>query len=70
MSADAIPDSANEVAALKSDSFGRIALMRDVDGLFVRRDLVHVPLWLRLPAWWKGPAMRKPRKKPELRARP
>jgi len=52
MSADAIPDSANEVAALKSDSFGRIALMRDVDGLFVRRDLVHVPLWLRLPAWW------------------
>ncbi|MGQ4584678.1 serine/threonine protein kinase [Lysobacter sp. F60174L2] len=52
MSADAIPDSANEVAALKSDSFGRIALMRDVDGLFVRRDLAHVPLWLRLPAWW------------------
>ena len=43
---------ANEVAALKSDSFGRIALMRDDDGLFVRRDLVHVPLWLRLPAWW------------------
>ncbi|MDQ3269383.1 MAG: serine/threonine protein kinase [Pseudomonadota bacterium] len=41
-----------EVAALKSDSFGRIALMRDASGLFVRRDLVHVPLWLRLPAWW------------------
>lgn len=43
---------ATEVAALKSDSFGRIALMRGDDGLFVRRDLVHVPLWLRLPAWW------------------
>ncbi|HEU0306450.1 MAG TPA: serine/threonine protein kinase [Lysobacter sp.] len=41
-----------EVAALKADSFGRIALMRDDGGLFVRRDLVHVPLWLRLPAWW------------------
>ena len=41
-----------EVAALKADSFGRIALMRDDAGLFVRRDLVHVPLWLRLPAWW------------------
>ena len=41
-----------EVQALKSDSFGRIALMRDDRGLFVRRDLVHVPLWLRLPAWW------------------
>ncbi|MDQ3287703.1 MAG: serine/threonine protein kinase [Pseudomonadota bacterium] len=41
-----------EVSALKSDSFGRIALMRDASGLFVRRDLVHVPMWLRLPAWW------------------
>ena len=41
-----------EVDALKSDSFGRIALMRGPDGLFVRRDLVHVPAWLRLPAWW------------------
>ena len=41
-----------EVAALKADSFGRIALMRDERGLFVRRDLAHVPLWLRLPAWW------------------
>lgn len=41
-----------EVQALKADSFGRIALMRDGDGLFVRRDLRHVPLWLRLPAWW------------------
>ncbi|MGH8032553.1 MAG: serine/threonine protein kinase [Luteimonas sp.] len=41
-----------EVQALKSDSFGRIALMRDGDGLFVRRDVRHVPPWLRLPAWW------------------
>ena len=41
-----------EVSALKSDSFGRIALMRGERGLFVRRDLAHVPLWLRLPAWW------------------
>jgi RIO-like serine/threonine protein kinase len=41
-----------EVAALKSDSFGRIALMRDEHGLFVRRDLAHVPWWLRVPAWW------------------
>lgn len=41
-----------EVTALKSDSFGCIALMRDENGLFVRRDLAHVPLWLRLPAWW------------------
>jgi hypothetical protein len=42
----------SEVAALKADSFGRIALMRDAAGLFVRRDLRCVPLWLRLPAWW------------------
>lgn len=41
-----------EVAALKADSFGRIALMRDGRGLFVRRDLQYVPLWLRAPAWW------------------
>lgn len=41
-----------EVLALKADSFGRIALMRDGDETFVRRDLRHVPLWLRLPAWW------------------
>jgi hypothetical protein len=48
MSSDAI-----ELQALKSDSFGRIALMRnDAHGVFVRRDLAHVPLWLRLPAWW------------------
>lgn len=43
---------ATEVSALKADSFGRIALMRDASGLFVRRDLAHVPLWLRLPAWY------------------
>jgi len=41
-----------ELQALKADSFGRIALMRSRDGLFVRRDLAHVPAWLRLPAWW------------------
>ena len=41
-----------EVTALKADSFGRIALMRDGSGLFVRRDLSHVPRWLRLPAGW------------------
>jgi len=46
-----LPD-AVEIQALKSDSFGRIALMRDVAGMFVRRDLRHVPPWLRLPAWW------------------
>jgi len=43
---------AHEIRALKSDSFGRIALMQGPDGVFVRRDLAHVPLWLRLPAWW------------------
>ena len=41
-----------EIQALKADSFGRIALMRDDGGVFVRRDLRHVPPWLRLPAWW------------------
>ena len=42
-----------ELQALKSDSFGRIALMRGADGTpFVRRDLRFVPLWLRAPAWW------------------
>lgn len=46
------PDAVVEVTALKADSFGRIALMRDGQGLFVRRDLAHVPAWLRLPAWW------------------
>ena len=41
-----------EIQALKADSFGRIALMSDDEGVFVRRDLRHVPLWLRWPAWW------------------
>ncbi|MCA1713961.1 MAG: serine/threonine protein kinase [Gammaproteobacteria bacterium] len=41
-----------EIQALKADSFGRIALMRGTGGTFVRRDLRHVPGWLRLPAWW------------------
>ncbi|TKS52748.1 serine/threonine protein kinase [Luteimonas yindakuii] len=42
-----------ELRALKADSFGRISLMGTPDGhRFVRRDLAHVPLWLRLPAWW------------------
>lgn len=41
-----------EIQALKADSFGRIALMRDAGGVFVRRDLRAVPWWLRLPAWW------------------
>jgi RIO-like serine/threonine protein kinase len=45
-------DQAIELRALKSDSFGRISLMRAGDEVFVRRDLAHVPLWLRLPAWW------------------
>ncbi|MEO6169754.1 MAG: serine/threonine protein kinase [Lysobacter sp.] len=44
--------SALEVEALKADSFGRISLMRGIDGLFVRRDLAFVPVWLRFPAWW------------------
>lgn len=41
---------------LKSDSFGRILLVREADGdgehVFVRRDLTAAPWWLRLPAWW------------------
>src|SRR5690606_19909593 len=48
----AMPRDAIEIQALKSDSFGRISLMRDDAGVFVRRDLRHVPWWLRLPAWW------------------
>lgn len=46
------PGQTTEVRALKADSFGRIALMRGPQGLFVRRDLAAVPPWLRLPAWW------------------
>ncbi len=45
-------DAPRELAALKADSFGRIALMQGAGGAFVRRDLRHVPPWLRLPAWW------------------
>ncbi|PPT85380.1 serine/threonine protein kinase [Xanthomonas theicola] len=38
---------------LKSDSFGRILLVREAgDGVFVRRDLTAAPWWLRLPARW------------------
>lgn len=46
------PHDAIETTALKADSFGRISLMQGADGVFVRRDLRHVPAWLRLPAWW------------------
>ncbi|HSR64338.1 MAG TPA: serine/threonine protein kinase [Xanthomonadaceae bacterium] len=43
----------DDAQALKADSFGRIDLLRDADGSpFVRRDLRHVPWWLRPPAWW------------------
>lgn len=42
------PDS----SALKSDSFGRILLVRGRSGTFVRRDLSASPWWLRLPSWW------------------
>lgn len=47
-----MPTDPVEIQALKADSFGRIALMRGDEGVFVRRDLAHVPLWLRFPAWW------------------
>lgn len=51
MDTAALEHGATEVRALKQDSFGRIALMRDAGGQFVRRDLRAVPAWLRLPAW-------------------
>ena len=41
-----------EVQRLKSDSFGRISVMRDAGVEFVRRDLSGVAWWLRLPARW------------------
>ncbi|MFT3755865.1 MAG: serine/threonine protein kinase [Pseudoxanthomonas sp.] len=41
----------HEIKVLKADSFGRIVLMGDVRGEFVRRDLTVTPWWLRLPAW-------------------
>ena len=37
---------------LKSDTFGRILLIRDADRLFVRRDLSAAPWLLRGVAWW------------------
>jgi RIO-like serine/threonine protein kinase len=40
-----------EIAALKADSFGRIALMHNGRDVFVRRDLSASPWWLRFPAW-------------------
>jgi len=46
---DSLPPGAE---ALKSDTFGRILLVRDADALFVRRDLTASPWWLRLPAWY------------------
>jgi RIO-like serine/threonine protein kinase len=46
-----VNEDAIEIAALKADSFGRIALMRDGRGVFVRRDLSASPWWLRFPAW-------------------
>ena len=42
----------SEIKALKADSFGRVALMRGADGVFVRRDLTASPWWLRVPAWF------------------
>src|SRR3546814_17339254 len=51
----AMPRVAIEIQALKSDSFGRISLMRDAGGVFLRRDLRHVTWWLWPPAWWPGP---------------
>ena len=40
------------IQILKSDSFGRILLVREGGRRFVRRDLGATPWWLRLPAWW------------------
>ena len=42
----------DDTRVLKSDSFGRILLVRDDARQFVRRDLGATPWWLRLPAWW------------------
>lgn len=41
-----------EIAVLKADGFGRVALMRDAAAAFVRRDLRAAPRWLRPLAWW------------------
>ena len=45
-----VKEPAIEVETLKADGFGRIVLMHDAQGLFVRRDLSVSPWWLRLPA--------------------
>ena len=45
-----VKEPAIEVETLKADGFGRIVLMHDAQGLFVRRDLSASPWWLRLPA--------------------
>ncbi|RBK15424.1 serine/threonine protein kinase, partial [Xanthomonas oryzae pv. oryzae] len=37
---------------LKSDTFGRILLIRDGEHVFVRRDLSVAPWVLRGIAWW------------------
>ncbi|MCF5937432.1 serine/threonine protein kinase, partial [Xanthomonas perforans] len=37
---------------LKSDTFGRILLIRDGQRMFVRRDLSVAPWLLRGVAWW------------------
>lgn len=42
----------NTVTAFKSDTFGRILLVREPCRVFVRRDLTGVPYWLRPLAWW------------------
>jgi hypothetical protein len=48
-----VASASSDAQPLKADSFGRIDLLRDAQGTpFVRRDLRHVPWWLRLPAWW------------------
>jgi aminoglycoside phosphotransferase (APT) family kinase protein len=46
-----MPSNTTQVQTLKADSFGQITLMRGEAGLFVRRDLSQVPMWLRFPAW-------------------
>jgi RIO-like serine/threonine protein kinase len=48
--APALEAPAIEIEAFKADSFGRIVLMRDAQGMFIRRDLSALAWWLRLPA--------------------
>ncbi|HYG07231.1 MAG TPA: serine/threonine-protein kinase [Stenotrophomonas sp.] len=47
-----MPSLPADAEALKSDSFGRILLVRAPGKVFVRRDLTASPWWLRLPAWY------------------